>query len=134
MASGPADLRIAHAATRNAFIQAAGGHRTAHAPAALAGFCSLHHGAHSAEYDDRRSTSRTELRLGSLLQPGSAGSGSCGARRSTCRGSLQYFPGASLFSRNLLPDAEEVVVAAGGYQEPPNNPEAVERGSEPMDA
>jgi hypothetical protein len=35
--------------------------RTAHAPAALAGFRSLHNGAHSAEDDDRRSACRTEL-------------------------------------------------------------------------
>ena len=122
LASGSADLRTAHAATRNPFIQAAGGCRTAHAPSALAGFRSLHHGAHSAEDDDRRSTCRAELRLGSLLQPGSTGSGSCRAGRSACGGSRQYFPRASLFSRNLFPDAEEVVVAAGRCREPPNNP------------
>src|SRR5215831_9711002 len=51
MASRPAHFRTAHAVTRNAFVQAAGGHRTAHAPAALAGFRSLHHGPHSAEDD-----------------------------------------------------------------------------------
>src|SRR5215831_20224280 len=112
MASGPADLRIAHAATRNAFIQAAGGQRTAHAPAALAGFCSLHHGAHSAEDDDRRSACRTELRLGSFLQPGSTGPGGCGTGRPACRGSLQYFSGTSVFPRNLLSDVEQMVVAA----------------------
>src|SRR5262249_2736906 len=134
MASGPADLRIAHAATRDAFIQAAGGFRTAHAPAALAGFRSLHHGAHSAEDDDRRSACGTELWLGSLLQPGSAGPGSCDAGRSACGRSLQYFPGTSLFSRNLLPDADESVVVTGCSREPPNDPEAAQRGNVPMDA
>ena len=47
---------------------------------------------------------------------------------------FEYFSGASLFSRNLLPDAEEVVVAAGHYREPPNHPETVQRGSVSMDA
>ena len=51
---------------------------------ALEGFRSVHHGAHSAEDDDRRSACRTELRLGSLLQPGSDSPGSCGAGRSAC--------------------------------------------------
>jgi len=37
------------------------------------------HGAHFTEDDDRRSACRTELRLGSLLQPGGAGAGSGGA-------------------------------------------------------
>ena len=103
------------------------------APAALAGFRSVHHGVHSTENDDRRGTCRTELRLGSILQPGSAGSGSCRAGRSACGRSRQYFPRASLFSRNLFPDAEEVVVAAGRCREPPNDPEAVQGGSVPMD-
>src|SRR5215467_3977459 len=132
MASGPAHLRTAHAVTRNAFVQAAGGHRTSHAPAALAGFRSVHHGAYSTEDDDRRSACRTELRLGSLLQPRGAGAGSGGAGRSACGGSRQYFPGASLFSGNLFPDDEEVVVAVGGCRKPPNDPEALQRGLVPM--
>src|SRR6201998_4686158 len=134
MASGPADLRPAHPVTRNPFIQAAGVDRTAHAPPALGGFRSVYNGADAAEDDERRSTRRSELRLGSLLQPGSAGPIRCGAGRSACGRSLQYFPGTSLFSRNLFSDAEEVVVAAGRSREPPNDPEAAQRGSVPMDA
>src|ERR1700747_1268535 len=134
MASWPADLWTAHAVTRNPFIQATGVDRTAHAPSALVGFRSVHHGAHSAEDDDRRSACRSELRLGSLLQPGSARPIGCGAGRSACGRSLQYFPGTSLFWRNLFSDAEEVVVAAGRSREPPNDPEAAQRGRVPMDA
>jgi hypothetical protein len=97
-------------------------------------FVPFTNGVHSTENDDRRSTCRAELRLGSLLQPGSNGSGSCRAGRSACGGSRQYFPRASLFSRNLFSDAEEVVVAAGRCREPPNDSEAVQGGSIPMDA
>jgi hypothetical protein len=37
----------------------------------------------------------------------------------------------SLFSRDLFPDADEIIVAARGCREPPNDPEAAQSGSVP---
>ena len=45
-----------------------------------------------------------------------------------------YLPSASLFSRNLFPDDEEVVVAACRSREAANDSEAAQRASAPMGA
>src|SRR5690242_17129805 len=133
MASGLANLRNADAFTCHAFVQALGGCRTAHAPTALAGFHSVYYGAYPAENDHRRSACRIELRLGSVLQPGSTRPGGGSGGRSACRRSFQYLPCTSLLSRNLFSDAGQVAVAASRSREPPDRPETAQRGNVFMD-
>ena len=69
LAAGPAHLRPADAVARNAALQAPGSRRPPHAPQTLAGIHPLRDGAHAAEDDHRRSSRRSELRMGPLLQP-----------------------------------------------------------------
>ena len=93
---------------------------------ALAGVHSVCHGPHAVEDDDRRSSCRSESRLGAGVQSGGAGGSGRSDERSAARLSRQHLPGAALFPRHLFPHAGENGVVEGDCAKSANHLQAGE--------
>src|ERR1700680_4963356 len=103
MATGPAYLWAADATAGNPAVQAAGTCRTAHAAKALAGIYSLRYGAYSSKDEYRRSSRRSEIRMGACLQSRSVGAGRRFAGGSAPGILHQHLSGALVLPRNFFP-------------------------------